>query len=281
MSPELVQQILNELTGSLTIPGGDLTPAYSLLVKAIALIAIYVLARWLSSVLVRTLRRSNLDPRVARVAGQVTFYLLICVAVLWALGGLGLTVLLLLVVVGFALSDVLHNLSAALTISATGFTQRGDWMEINGFEGEVISINLRGVELETFDKRRVMIPNVDVVKNAAVNYSRTDSLRRSLWVSISPEADLAEAQRVIREALRTTQGVLADPAPQVLVAALHGTATSLEIRLWVAPPYDLLPQLLSDATLAIQEALRDQDIPLAVPVTMVVPAEPGRDVGRR
>lgn len=238
--------------------------------------AAYVVGRLLSRFAVRAIERAQLDQRVAEVVGKAVFYFVMGVAVLWALGGIGLTLLLLLVVLGFALSDVIQNLGAGLMIMATGFTREGDWVLVNGFEGDVVAVTWRGTVIQTFDNRQVMIPNVDVVKNSTVNYSRARSLRQSIWLSVDPEADLDQAEQVILEALSTVPDVLSDPEPQVLVSALYSSATNLEVRLWVRRPYDPLPQILSEATHTIKKALGEHGIQLAMPTAIVVPTEMGR-----
>ena len=80
-----------------------------------------------------------------------------------ALGGVTLTLLLFVVVAGVAATDILKNLASGLQILSTRPFGVGDWIVVNAFEGTVVSVGWRGTALDTFDGRRVILPNAQIV----------------------------------------------------------------------------------------------------------------------
>src|SRR5581483_5863928 len=97
----------------------------------IILVLMYFVARIFVRILHRALRHWKLDESAERVILQVAFYLVIGLGVIWALGGFGLSVVLLGIAVGFALKDLIENFAAGLLILGTRPFHQGDWIEVN------------------------------------------------------------------------------------------------------------------------------------------------------
>lgn len=76
---------------------------------------------------------------------------------------------------------------------------------------------------------------------------------------------LALAERVIIEALAAVPRVAETPAPDVLVVGMSALATDLEVRLWVKDAVNTVALTLNEAMRAIRDALRRNDIALAMP----------------
>src|SRR3546814_2128687 len=55
----------------------------------------------------------------------------------------------------------------------------GDFVEINGLDGEVTDLDLFFTQIQTLDDKRVFVPNSQAVSNPIVNFSREGVRRRS------------------------------------------------------------------------------------------------------
>jgi small conductance mechanosensitive channel len=262
----LINQILAQLgLGSLDKPENSTQVALRVLEILAILLGAYILARILRNLTQRALTRANADPRVIRPLTNVVFYGILALGLVVALGGVTLALLLLVVIAGLAANDILKNLASGLQILSTRPFAVGDWILVNTFEGTVVSVGWRGTVLDTFDGRRVILPNSQIVSSAVVNNSTHRIQRQDVALSVVIDADFATVERVAREAAKSVEGVLSEPAPQILVTALTGATMGVLVRFWLAEAQARQRSVISQVTLAIRDGLRREGIALAPP----------------
>lgn len=106
---------------------------------------------------------------------------------------------------GLAAQDLVKNVISGLLILFEQPFQIGDIVEIEGVEGEVISIGLRAVLLRTFDDSTVTIPNGRLFENLISN-ANTGALRQQVTVEFQLPAhvDIVEVKKLAREAAETS-----------------------------------------------------------------------------
>ena len=75
---------------------------------------------------------------------------------------------------------------------------------------------MRATEIRTFDGRYVTIPNADVFTSPIVNFSRASRRRVNVDVGVAYDSDLGQVTRISLEAIGEIDGLLTDPAPQVV-----------------------------------------------------------------
>ncbi len=268
-------QILNQILSAAGLSASALPAAVDLSLMNIVrslliLIGAYFLARLTRSFLERTFTRIKLEPRVAKILTPLAFYGIIGLAVVWVLGGFGLSVLVLGVAAGFALQDLIKNFAAGMMILATRPFQMGDWIVINGNEGLVAEVGWRGTFIDTFDGRRVIIPNSNVVTSVVTNNSLKPQLRSTLRFSVPLHVDFARVEGFILDALRAAPGISADPAPRVLLDSLGGDAMNIVVWIWILDPMNQFRTTLSAAQRVIKENLQTNGIELNPATTVVM-----------
>lgn len=173
-------------------------------------------------------------------------------------GTLGLTS----VAIGFSLRDVLSNYFSGIILLASRPFRLGDQIVIKEYEGTVTQIQLRATRIKTYDGRTVYIPNQEVFNASIVNNTMVKIRRSEITIGIDYEADIQTAQRIIEDVLRHTEGVEADPLPEVLVWELGANAVKLQVRIWVSSRRQLFLESTSRAAIAIKEALQAAGIPM-------------------
>ena len=102
---------------------------------------------------------------------KVLFWVIAPISALGTLGidmsaiiaGLGLTGFAL----GFALKDVLSNIISGMLVLVYRPFSRGDKIVVSGFEGVVVSIDLRYTTLES-ESGKILIPNASLFSNSVV-----------------------------------------------------------------------------------------------------------------
>ena len=164
------------------------------------------------------------------------------------------------IAVGFAFQDILENLLAGLLLLFREPFRSGDQIDVDDFQGTVKRITIRETEIRTFDGRKVLIPNADVYKNALLIQTAYDEIRSDFVVGVAYESDLNAARAVIVEALRTVDGVLADPPPEALLRALGTSTIEIEARLWARPDQHTFLTVTDRAIAAVKAALDEAGI---------------------
>ena len=88
----------------------------------------------------------------------------------------------------------------------------------------------------TYDGRRMVVPNADLFTDTVVVNTAFEHRRLEYDVGIGYSDDIDRARGLILEAVRGTEGVLAEPAPDVLLMDFAPSSVSLRVRWWIAPP---------------------------------------------
>jgi small-conductance mechanosensitive channel len=145
---------------------------------------------------------------------------------------LGVTGLIL----GFALKDMIENFVAGIIILWRHPFQIEDQISTEGYEGTVEAVNFRQTVLRTYDGVKVYIPNGQVFTAPFENLTANRTCRSLVEVGIAPTASVARARQVILQTLREIDGVLPEPEPAVLFAAIEDAANILHVLYWTAPP---------------------------------------------
>lgn len=140
------------------------------------------------------------------------------------------------VILGFALRDIIENFVAGILILWRRPFRVDDQIRSGSYEGTVVEINFRSTVLRTYDGIKVFIPNGKVFTEPMENMTSYPSRRTQVALGIDQAASAAEARRVILETLRSTDGVLTEPAPAVFFAEVGDFANILHVLYWTAPP---------------------------------------------
>jgi small-conductance mechanosensitive channel len=136
------------------------------------------------------------------------------------------------VAVGLVFKDVFQNFLAGVLMLVTKPFRVGDQIRFQDFEGTVEDIQARATLLTTYDGRRVVLPNAQLYTNPVVVNTAFACRRSEYDVGVGYGDDVARAKELILTALRETEGVLADPAPEVLVVELAESSVNLRARWW-------------------------------------------------
>ncbi len=140
------------------------------------------------------------------------------------------------VAIGFAFRDILQNFLAGILILLTEPFRIDDQIVFKGFEGTVESIETRATTMRTYDGRRIVIPNSELFTNSVMVNTAFENRRLEYDVGIGYGDDIDLAKRLILEALRSVDGVLSEPAPDVLVMELAESTVNIRVRWWISPP---------------------------------------------
>ncbi len=131
----------------------------------VILVVFFILAKIVKRIITNTAERLKLDGNLTSLLARTSNITLIIFGFVTALGTFGINVSALVAglcltgfALGFALKDTISNLLSGILILLYRPFAIGNRIKISGYEGIVISIDLRYTELDA-DGNRILIPN--------------------------------------------------------------------------------------------------------------------------
>lgn len=106
------------------------------------------------------------------------------------------------IVIGLALQGTLSNTISGVVLSFRKNLNIGNWVETNGYAGEVIDINLNYFVIREADNNTVVIPNKTIIENPFKNYSLTTKMRIALECGIEYSADLEKVEELTKSVIQ-------------------------------------------------------------------------------
>jgi small-conductance mechanosensitive channel len=183
-------------------------------------------------------------------------------SVLAGLGILGFTV-------GFALQDIARNFIAGLLILMRRPFTVGDAVEIAGHAGTVLEITVRDTVIKTWDGVMEIIPNLDVYTNPIVNYSELPLRRRTVFIGLGYGEDVDRARQIFLDVIQNTEGVLDEPAPEIVSEEFGDATLNLAARFWVNQSTDSIFGVHSNVVEGLNAAAEQKDIDMPFPTQVV------------
>jgi small conductance mechanosensitive channel len=174
------------------------------------------------------------------------------------------------VAIGFAFKDIFQNFLAGILILLTEPFRVGDQIIVGSYEGTVTEIQTRATFIRTYDGRRVVIPNADLFTDKVLVNTAFGHRRTQYDVGIGYGDDIEAAKRLMLEAVREVPGVLADPAPDVLVVELADSTVNLRARWWSESSRADVLEVQDRVLAAIKNRLSDSGVDLPFPTQVVL-----------
>ncbi|UTA48588.1 mechanosensitive ion channel [Simiduia sp. 21SJ11W-1] len=213
------------------------------LVVFFAIIGIfYLLSRWASKLLHKSLRRSNvrmsslMEDMLVKLTGRLVLF----IGVLIGLGQLGVSVGPILAglgvagfIVGFALQDTLGNFASGMMILIYRPFDVDDVIEAAGIKGQVRSMNLVSTTILTFDNQTLVVPNNKIWGDVIRNVTAQNQRRVDMVFGIGYQDDIDQAEKVLNSILADHDKVLSEPEPIVRLHTLNDSSVDFVVRPWV------------------------------------------------
>jgi potassium-dependent mechanosensitive channel len=218
-------------------------------IKAALLMAILLwAASWFSAFVERRLQGlPRLAPSVQLLFGKLFKISLFVVAVLIALGSIGIDITALAVFtgavgvgIGFGLQSMVSNFVAGVILLVERSLKIGDFIELpSGVRGEVREINIRNTVVTTNDSIDIIVPNSEFVNGTVTNWTFHEVYRRirvPFGVAYGTDKQLVrkaglEAAAAVEHTLRGHPKREA----QVWLVGFGDNCLNFELVVWLAP----------------------------------------------
>ncbi|MCY3414735.1 MAG: mechanosensitive ion channel [Candidatus Heimdallarchaeota archaeon] len=161
--------------------------------------------------------------------------------------------------IGFAFKDYVSNLIAGFVILYEAPFRPGDWIEVNGTYGEVMSIGLRVLEIRTSDDTIVKIPQ-SIFWNTPIFNSSSGQKELMCVISfyLKPDADAHLVLSLLRDSTRSSSYYQHRKGINITINEKLGY-TLYRIK---AYPIDARQQFkfISDVTIRVKDLLKHNSI---------------------
>ncbi len=227
-----------------------------------------------STVLERRIGQSkDLTPSVQVLITKIIKIVLIILAFLITIGGLGIDLTALTVFggalgigLGIGLQKVVSNLVSGLLLLMDKSIKPNDVIAVGGTYGWVASLGARYASIRTRDGVEYLIPNEELITQRVENWSHSDkAVRLNIPVGIAYKSDLHLAIELCREASAGVPRVLSSPAPRCLLMGFGDSSVNLEIRLWIDDPSEGRSNVISEVLLRVWDLFHEHGIEIPFP----------------
>jgi small conductance mechanosensitive channel len=213
-------------------------------INIIGALLIFIIGKWLArriaDLLATLMKKNNVDLTLVNFLKNLTYYILVVLVVVAAVGRLGVNTTSFLTIIGaaglaigLALKDSLSNFAAGVMLVLFRPFTIGDVVSTAGITAKVEKITIFNTLFCTADNQLVIVPNNKIISDIITNINAKDTRRIDLVVGISYTDDMAQTKGVLERLAKEDSRVLTDPETTVAVAELADSSVNLVFRPWV------------------------------------------------
>jgi small conductance mechanosensitive channel len=211
--------------------------------KVIGAIVVLIIGRMVAGMVRSSVRkgmtRAEVDATLIPFVSSLIYWAVLAVVLIAVLNLFGVHTTSLVAIlgaaglaVGLALQGTLSNFAAGVMLLIFRPFKVGDFVEIGGTAGSVVSVAIFSTIMKTPDNVMITVPNSQVWGNEIKNYNGFDTRRVDMVMGISYDDDIQVAMDTIRDIVSADERVLADPAVQIAVSELADSSVNIIVRPW-------------------------------------------------
>lgn len=213
----------------------------AVLILVLGILFVKALQRWVANQL---LPATRIDPGMRVSTANLFSYVGYFIVVATAISSLGIglermawVISALSVGIGFGLQAVVQNFVSGLILLAERPIKIGDWVSLNGVEGNVRKINARATEIEMFDRSTLIVPNSEFITKTVRNVTLSNPLGVvKVKINMPIDTDAKRVRSIMLDVMQNYSDVLADPAPDVTLDGFDANGLQFTATCYVSSP---------------------------------------------
>ena len=172
--------------------------------------------------------------------------------------------------IGLALQGTLNNTFSGVLLSFLPELQIGDWVETNGFAGQVMEINLRNIVVKQADNNLVIIPNSKIIEEPFKNFTSTPRSRVMLDCGVAYNSNLEEVQALTLQTIEELFPPHLSEEVEFMYTEFADSSINFTVRFWTnaTKNRDFLIAR-NKAIIAIKKAFDANDITIPFPIRTI------------
>jgi small conductance mechanosensitive channel len=239
------------------------TIAQPIVVAIVLIVIVLLLAGWARRLTVKGATKARVEITLAKFFGNLVKWAILVIGAVTVLQTLGVEATSFAAVlaamgfaIGLALSGTLGNVAAGVMLLIFRPYRVGDVIKVNDITAKVDEIELFTTTFDTFDNRRIIMPNSQIFGNTIENISHHKTRRVDVAVGTAYEADIDTVRETLMAAAMAVEGRIEDPAPVVYLNELGDSSISWAVRVWVNAPdfWAVKDRLTRDVKYALHKA---------------------------
>ncbi len=219
----------------------DLVVTYGgrLAVAIVVLFIGWIFAGWVGKITQVALKKAKVDQTLSIFLCKFARWgilILVCLACLSVFGVETTSFAAVLGSVGIAIAlafqGTLGNFASGMMLLMFRPFQVEDVIKVDGIVAKVQEIGLFATSVDTFDNRRLIVPNGQVFSNTIENITFHPHRRIDVAVGVSYSADIDRTREVLVEAVQNINGALSEPEPAVVLLDLGDSCVNWTVQVW-------------------------------------------------
>ena len=257
-----------------TAPSGQsITVGQGLSVISLLLVGYYG-SRLVGFFLGRRLAKTDLRPDVVHIFKRVTFFTILILVFITALGLLGIPLTAfafatgaLAIGIGFGAQNIINNFISGWILMAERPIRIDDFIEIDAWQGTVESVGNRSTRIRRTDGVHLLVPNSQLLERTVVNWTLVDQLiRTTVRVGVEYGSPVRRVSDLIMEAVNKQAQVRTSPSPSVVFEDFGDNSLVFDTHFWCDVTGEkLLREIRSDIRFRICELFEANNIVVAFP----------------
>ena len=257
-----------------TAPNGQSITVGQVLSVITLLLVGYYGSRLVGFFLGRRLAKTDLRPDVVHIFKRVTFFTILILVFITALGLLGIPLTAfafatgaLAIGIGFGAQNIINNFISGWILMAERPIRIDYFIEIDAWQGTVESVGNRSTRIRRTDGVHLLVPNSQLLERTVVNWTLVDQLiRTTVRVGVEYGSPVRRVSELIMEAVTKQAQVRTSPSPSVVFEDFGDNSLVFDTHFWCDVTGEkLLREVRSDIRFRICELFEANDIVVAFP----------------
>ena len=215
------------------------TAGLSIALVFIVMFGAWTASGWASGLVESSLTKLRFDATLTKFLAKLVRWGVLLMATLGCLGKFGVETTSFAAVIGatglaigLAFQGTLSNFAAGAMLLIFRPYKVGDVVNIANYLGTVDEIELFTTSIDTFDNRRIIIPNSEIFGAVIENITHNRLRRIDVAVGVSYNADVDRTKEVLLAALKSVPGIVHKPEPSASLTALGASSVDWNVSVW-------------------------------------------------
>ena len=138
----------------------------------------------------------------------------------------------LILAVGMALESNMSNLANGIVMVSNHMFKKGDYIIVDGVEGNIVDINFLFTTLMTSDNKKITIPNSTIVNSSVTNLGANAKRRVDFTFSVAYESDIELVKKTVIDVMKSDGRVYLDPEPFCRLKTMNASSLAFSANCW-------------------------------------------------
>ena len=234
----------------------------------------YIASKLIERLISRRLAKTEMRPDAAHAIKRITYYSLLILVLMTALGLLNIPLTAFAFVsgaiaigVGFGAQNIINNFISGWILMMERPIRIGDYVEIDSSQGVVELVGNRSTRIRRTDGVHLLVPNSQLLEQKVVNWTLVDrDIRSQVRVGVAYGSPVRLVAELIRKAVDEHVGSKSQPKPTVIFEDFGDNALVFDAFFWSEVLSEReLRVIRSDIRFRISELFEENNIVIAFP----------------